>query len=70
MKKENLLFDQYMRSLSTSERNVVLRDICEACGVSTNVVYFWRVGRSRLKRVYMDKITEIVGKNIFSNVDN
>lgn len=67
--RENEIFDRYMRSLPTNKRLIKLRDICTACVVSINVVYAWRLGRTRLKQIYMDKISETIGENIFKGVE-
>lgn len=60
----NEALDKYLGSLSRNERIAKSRDIRETLGVSRFVLSDWRRGRSRLDRVYFDKIIEIVGVDL------
>ncbi len=66
----NEALDAYLRSLDPKERAAKSRDIRSLCQKSRSVLYDWRKGRSQIEVVWLDKITEAVGENIFENVTN
>ena len=66
----NEAFARYLESLSRRERRAKTRDIREKLDVSRNVIYDWTSGRSQIKRVYFDKIIEIVGVDLSAGVEN
>lgn len=65
----NKALDRYLSSLSTKERIAKSRDIRDCCEISRAILSDWRRGRTPLKRVYFDKIIEIVGVNLYAYVD-
>lgn len=66
----NEALDAYLRSLDPKDRAAKSRDIRSLCQKSRSVLYDWRKGRSQIEAVWRDKITEVVGENIFKNVTN
>lgn len=65
----NEALNHYLSSLSTKERIAKSRDIREKLEISLSVLCDWRRGRTPLKRVYFDKIIEIVGVDLNIYVD-
>lgn len=68
--KYNLAFSKYIRSLSSRERIAKLRDISRGLGKTRYVVLNWRLGRTALDQSCFDKISEIVGVDLYDYVDN
>ena len=66
----NLAFAKYIRSLSSRERIAKLRDIRQGLNKSPSVVLNWRLGRTELNQSCFDKISEIVGVDLYRYVDN
>lgn len=66
----NLAFAKYIRSLSSRERIAKLRDIRQGLNKSPSVVLNWRLGRTELNQSCFDKISEIVGVDLYNYVDN
>lgn len=66
----NEALDSYLRSLPNAERIAKSRDIREMLGVSRFVLCDWRRNRTKLDRVYFDKISEIVGVDLSSYFTN
>lgn len=66
----NLAFKKYIRSLSSRERIAKLRDIRQGLKKSPSVVLNWRLGRTVLDQSCFDKISEIVGVDLYNYVDN
>lgn len=64
----NEALDNYLSSLGPRERIAKSRDIRAFCRISTSVLCFWRRGRTHIPWYFRDKITEVLGKNIFENV--
>lgn len=60
---------KYLESLDSQKRIAKLRDIREGLDVSRFVVYYWVVGRTRINRVFFDKISEIVGVDLSVGVE-
>ncbi len=58
----------FLHSLDAKNRRTMSRNIRNGCGVSRQVLYHWTVGITPLKPIYCDKITEIVGRDIFNDV--
>lgn len=58
----------YLGSLSPLERRDMSRKIRRACDISRNVLYNWTCGATTIKTVYRDKITEVVGVDLFADV--
>ncbi len=65
----NEALNQYMSGLTNRERIAKSRDIREMCGISTCVLSFWRIGRTPIKKIYQDKISEIIGRDIFAGTE-
>ena len=66
----NLAFKKYIRSLSSRERIAKLRDIRHGLDKTPQVVINWRLGRTALDQSCFDKISEIVGVDLYNYVDN
>ena len=66
----NLAFKKYIRSLSSRERIAKLRDIRQGLNKSPSVVLNWRLGRTELNKSCFDKISEIVGVDLYNYVYN
>lgn len=58
----------YLESLPTRERALKKRDIRIHCRKSTDVLYDWLHGRSKIDIAWQAKITEALGINVFQNV--
>jgi hypothetical protein len=61
----NFLLNQFMSRYHGRELTSISRDIRAQCGISRQVLYHWRSGRTKIKKVYRDKITETLGEDIF-----
>ena len=66
----NQLLYRYLRSLSPAERRAKCRDIREGLEISSSVLHNWRYGTTPLKKIYFDKIIEIVGVDLNIYVEN
>lgn len=66
----NKALDRYLGSLTNTERIAKSRDIRESLDVSSTVLCFWRSGRTKLKKVYFDKIIEVVGVDLNKYIAN
>lgn len=66
----NEALDIYLNSLEPKERAAKSRDIRTLCKKSRSVLYDWRKGRTKIEAVFLDKITEAIGENIFEKVAN
>lgn len=66
----NEALDNYFSSLSSKERIAKSRDIREFCGKSRSVLSDWRRGRSAITPECQVKITAVLGKNIFANIES
>ncbi|MDE5988917.1 MAG: hypothetical protein K2H17_05930 [Duncaniella sp.] len=66
----NHALDKYLSSLDAKEQIAKSRDIRELCRISRFVLCAWRRGRTPIPWVFLDKITEAIGENIFENVTN
>ena len=64
----NEALDSYMKSLEPKERVAKSRDIRAFCRISTSVLCDWRRGRTQISWIFQDKITEILGENIFKDI--
>ena len=64
----NEALDHYLRSLPRHERVAKSRDIMEVLDISRYVLSDWRRGRTKLPRVYFDKIIEILGVDLNSYI--
>lgn len=58
----------YLGSLDPQERRKMSRNIRQGCSVSRQVLYNWTVGTTPIKPIYRDKISQIVGEDIFNCV--
>lgn len=58
----------YLVSLAPQERRNMSRNIRQGCSISRQVLYNWTVGATPIKPIYRDKISQIVGRDIFSCV--
>lgn len=65
----NEALDHYLNSLPSFERIAKSRDIRESLGISHSVLSDWRRGRTRLRRIFFDKIIDIVGFDLNIYVD-
>lgn len=65
----NEALNAYIKGLPVRERMAKVRDICEYCMVTPAVVKFWRLGLTRIREVYIGKITEVLGEDIFAGVE-
>lgn len=66
----NEALDSYLKSLTSAQRFQISREICASCYIRRHIMYNWRHGLSKIPLLARDKINEIVGRNIFTNVDN
>lgn len=66
----NDALNSYITALDAGRRVAFIRDISYFCGVSMTVVYNWRIGRSRIPALARGKITELIGVNIFVDVED
>jgi len=66
----NEAFDNYMRSLSNKERIAKSRDLREICKKSVFVISDWRRGRTQIDLAWRDKISEVLGKDIFADCES
>ena len=67
---QNQILNRYLSSLSDQERIAKSRDIREKHGISRFVLSNWRSGRSKIHPLFFDKISEIVGVDLNTYVDN
>lgn len=58
----------YLNGLDAMQRRDMSRKIRRACDISRNVLYNWTIGATVIKTVYRDKITEVVGVDLFTDV--
>lgn len=65
----NEALDKYLCSLSPRELIAKSRDIRTELCISPDVLSNWRRGRTVLRPVYPDKISEILGVDLSANVD-
>lgn len=65
----NEALDFYLSSLPRHARIAKARDIREYLGISKCVLSNWRRGRSKLKRIYLDKIMEVLDVDLNSIVE-
>lgn len=65
----NESLDKYLRALPRPERVAKVHDLLDLCKISHAVLHNWRCGRSRINIAWQDKITEIIGENIFANTE-
>ncbi len=64
----NEAFDKYFSSLNNVERIAKFRDLRASLGVSRSCIYNWRHGRCKIAPSLRDKITAVIGRDIFKNV--
>ena len=64
----NQALDQYLSSLNRRELIAKSRDIREELGVSRAVLSNWRRGKTKLRVIFLDKISEILGVDLSANV--
>lgn len=64
----NQALDQYLSTLSRRDLIAKSRDIREELGITRDVLSNWRRGRTELRPVFLDKISEILGVNLSANV--
>lgn len=65
----NEAFDYYMSSLSPRERIAKSRDLTEIGKLEKYTISDWRRGRAKIPIAWQHKISEIVGVNVFANVE-
>ena len=61
--------NNYLKGLDKSTRDIKLRDICDACSVSVDVVWNWRQGRTRIKGIYRREINTALGFDMFEGTE-
>lgn len=66
----NEALNDYLSSLSPRERIAKSRDIRTLCKIEAWNLSDWKTGRVKISPQWQRKISEIVGENIFVNVDN
>lgn len=66
----NEALNNYLSSLSPRERIAKSRDIRELGNLESWNLSDWKTGRVKISPQWQRKISEIVGKNIFEDVDN
>lgn len=64
----NQALDQYLSALSRRDRVAKSRDIREELGITRDVLSNWRRGKTELRPVSLDKISEILGVDLSKNV--
>ncbi len=64
----NIALARYLSSLPYMVRVAKSRDIRETLGISVFVLSDWRRGRTALNAVFFDKISEIVGEDLRSYI--
>lgn len=58
----------YFGTLSDRERIAKSRDIRETLEISQHILTNWRRERTELKKIYFDKIIEIVGVDLYAYI--
>lgn len=66
----NEALDNYFKTLSPKERIAKSRDIRGFCKKSLCVLSDWRRGRSAISLECQAKITDILGINLFENIES
>lgn len=64
----NQALDQYLSTLSRRDLIAKSRDIREKLGITRDVLSNWRRGKTKLRLVFLDKISEILGVDLSANV--
>ena len=54
--------------MTTNQALAKSRDIREELGITRDVLSNWRRGRTELRPVFLDKISEILGVDLSANV--
>ena len=63
----NEILDKYLEALPRTFRMAKIQELCDLCGVSYDIVYNWRKGRTQIDIEQRDKIMQITGIDIFTN---
>ncbi len=66
--KDSLALKSYLDDLSRAEKTLAIDKIADGCIVPRRTVYNWIHGLCRIPALYMCKIEEILGENIFNRV--
>jgi hypothetical protein len=64
-KTSNEIFKDWLNSIPVGEYQNKVKDLANYCGVTLNVISFWRQGRTKIKIVYQKSINQFAGKKIF-----
>ena len=65
-KTPNEKLSEWMNSIPHGEYIDRRRQLADYCGVSDQVVIFWRSGRTAIKPAYQRLIEDFAGKKIFN----
>jgi hypothetical protein len=65
-KTPNQLLSEWLDSIPHGEYPQRRQQLADYCGVSVQVVVFWRCGRTRIKPAYKMLIEEFARKKIFN----
>lgn len=66
----NTALKAYLTSLPSKERVAKRRDIMALCHISAVVLQNWQSGRTPINIAWQDKISKIIGEDIFVDVAN
>jgi hypothetical protein len=65
-KSNNELLKEWLENTPLCEYSVKIQQLANYCGVSKNVIGFWKSGRTQIKPAYQKLINEFAGKKIFN----
>ncbi len=59
------ILQNWLYSMSKTDRAICRKKIEIACHVSSNAVYYWIRGKRKLREVYKKKINEVANMQLF-----